>query len=98
MPKLHPAQFQFVVTMRVKKGTRPTRAQVREQVEHWIEGTPTIEGFKCQVIIWNGSSERTITEFDYSSKANATRSDVLKSILQRGLPRATFRVNPMGGG
>lgn len=97
MSKLHPAQFQFVVTMRVKKGTRPTRAQVRREVENWINDGPTLKDWKFSVILWDGPKQRTITQFDYSTEANAARSDTLKFILRRGLPQATFRVNTMGG-
>lgn len=92
MPKLHPAQFQFVVNARVKKGSRPTRQEVRLAVEHWIEGT---EGehpnWKIHVIIWNGGNKRQVTELD-----NSPRGEVLRSVLRRGLQGARFRVNTMG--
>lgn len=88
----HPAQFQFVVQARVKKGNRPTRDQIRMIVEHWIEGTQTPPpGWKISVIIWDGGKQREITEIDESS-----RGAVLQETLRRGLPRATFRVNTMG--
>lgn len=93
MPKLHPAQFQFVVTMRVKKGTRPTRSQVRSEVENWIKNGPTLKGWKFSVIIWDRGQKRIVTELD-----DSPRGEVLRSILQRGLQRATFRINKMGGG
>lgn len=90
MPKA--AQFQFVVSARVRKGTRPTRTEVKLIVENWINGTePSPEGWSVKVIIWNGSQKREVNEIDESS-----RGDVLRSVLQRGLPQATFRVNTMG--
>lgn len=88
---IHPAQFQFVVTMRIKKGSRPTRAEVKDAVEHWIDGLDTPEGWGFKVIVWDGSKKRTVNEIDESS-----RGAVLRSILQRGLPRASFRTNTVG--
>lgn len=96
----HPAQFQFVVNARVKKGTRPSTKEVRPIVESWIEGTQANSAhpeWKISCIIWNGSIKRTITEFDESTPANFARSQVLRSILRRGLQKATFRVNTLGG-
>lgn len=95
MPKIpQAAQFQFVVKARVRKGTRPTRDQIRIVVEDWIEGkyyTNEALGWEVNCIIWDGEKKRTVTKIDESP-----RGQVLKSILQRGLPRATFRVNTMG--
>lgn len=94
MPKLHPAQFQFVVTARVKKGTRPSREEVREVVEHWIEGTASNHAdWTVRVIIWDGSKERMVNEIDGSP-----RGEVLRSILRRGLPQAKFRIVKVGRG
>lgn len=94
MPKLHPAQFQFVVTARVKKGTRPSREEVRAVVEAWIEGTDSPHpDWIVKVIIWDGAKKRTVSKIDESFRGNT-----LRSILRRGLPQATFRVNKMGRG
>jgi len=95
MPKVpHPAQFQFVVTARVKKGTRPKTPDVKRIVENWIDGTEKPpEGWSVKVIVWDGSKKREVHEIDESS-----RGEILRSILRRGLPRATFRVNKVGRG
>lgn len=91
----HPAQFQFVVTAKVRKGTRPNRSEIRSVVEHWIEGTESPEhpDWRVRVIIWDGSRKRSVEEID-----DSPRGTVLRSILRRGLPRAAFRVNKMGRG
>jgi hypothetical protein len=94
MKKLQPAQFQFVVRAKVKKGTRPTRKEIERVVEHWIKGTEEPPpGWNVRVIVWGRDGKREITEID-----NSSRGEVLRSILQRGLLHAQFRVNTMGGG
>jgi hypothetical protein len=93
--KIHPAKFQFVVSARVKKGTRPKRTEIKEIVEHWIDGTEEPpEGWSIKVIIWDGAkTRREVNEID-----DSPRGEILRSILRRGLRGASFRVNTLGRG
>ena len=85
------AQFQISVRTRLPRGTKVSNKLATEIVREWIETGEAPKHWHISVVIWDGSRKREITEIDSSS-----RGEALRGVLRRSLHGKTIRAKKMG--